>query len=173
VKKSIRASIKDESVAEDLFQNAFIRFRENLGRLKDPSKLPSWIFRIAHNRCQDHFRSRKKSSFHEEIHDGLVNLQEVRLQRRVEQREMPQCVQEQLSLLPEKLRSVLIFADVMELSHQEIANIFGLFVEDAKERIHRARKKLKVILEKKCTFEMDGRNVLVCEPVEAKKRRES
>jgi RNA polymerase sigma factor (sigma-70 family) len=60
VKKSIRASIKDESVAEDLFQNAFIRFRENLGRLKDPSKLPSWIFRIAHNRCQDHFRSRKK-----------------------------------------------------------------------------------------------------------------
>jgi RNA polymerase sigma-70 factor (ECF subfamily) len=172
VKKFIRASVKNESVAEDLVQDAFIRIQENLGTVKDPSKVSSWIFRIAHNPCQDHFRSRKRSSSHEEIHDGLVNLQEVPLQRRVEQGEMSHCVQEQLNLLPEKLRTVLIFADIMEFSHQEIANILGLSVENVKVRVHRARKNLKAILEKKCTFEMDERNVLVCEPVE-KKRRES
>jgi len=31
-------------------------------------------------------------------------------------------------------------------------------------RLHRARKRLKVILEKECTFETDERNVLICEP---------
>ncbi len=173
VKKFILASVRDESVADDLVQDTFIRIQENLNRVKDPSKVSSWIFRIAHNLCQDHFRSREKTSSHEDIHDGLVNLQETPLQKKMEQGEMSQCVQDQLSLLSESLRSVLIFADVMEFSHQEIANILGLSVENVKVRLHRARKKFKGILEEKCTFEVDERNVLVCEPVEEKKKRES
>lgn len=170
VKKFILASVRDESVADDLVQDTFIRIQENLDSVRDPAKVSSWIFRIAHNLCQDHFRTRKKSSSHEEIHDGLVNLQETPLQKKMEQGEMSQCVQDQLNLLPESLRSVLIFADVMEFSHQEIAKILGLSVENAKVRLHRARKKFKEILEEKCTFEVDERNVLVCEPVEEKKR---
>jgi hypothetical protein len=42
----------------------------------------------------------------------------------------------------------------------------GNNVENVKVRLHRARKKLKAILEKECTFEVDERSVLVCEPVE-------
>jgi RNA polymerase sigma-70 factor, ECF subfamily len=173
IKKFILASVRDESVADDLIQDAFIRIQENLDSVKDPSKVSSWIFRIAYNLCQDHFRSRKKSSSHEEIHDGLVNLQETPLHKKVEQGEMSQCVQDKVNLLPESLRSVLIFADVMEFSHQELANILGLSVENVKVRVHRVRKKFKKILEQKCTFEVDERNVLVCEPVEKKKGRES
>jgi hypothetical protein len=37
--------------------------------------------------------------------------------------------------------------------------------------LHRARKKLKAILEEKCTFEVDERSVLVCEPIERKEGR--
>jgi len=173
IRKFILASVRDESVADDLVQDTFIRIQENLDSVKDPSKVSSWIFKIAYNLCQDHFRSRKKSSSHEEIHDGLVNLQETPLHKKVEQGEMSQCVQDKVNLLPESLRSVLIFADVMELRHQEIANILGLSVENVKVRVHRARKKFKKILEEKCTFEVDERNVLVCEPVEKKKGRES
>jgi RNA polymerase sigma-70 factor (ECF subfamily) len=56
----------------------------------------------------------------------------------------------------------------MDFSHQEIADILGLTVENVKVRLHRARKKFKAILEKECTFEVDERSVLVCEPVEKK-----
>ena len=84
---------------------------------------------------------------------------------------MCRCVQDQLNLLSESMRSVLIFADVMDFTHQEIANILGLTVENVKVRVHRARKKMKDILKEKCTFEVDERNVLVCEPVEVKNRR--
>ena len=173
IRKFILASVREESVADDLVQDTFIRIQENLDSVKDPSKVSSWIFRIAYNLCQDHFRSRKKSSSHEEIHDGLVNLQDTPLHKKVEQGEMSQCVQDKVNLLPESLRSVLIFADVMEFRHQEIANILGLSVENVKVRVHRARKQFKKILEEKCTFEVDERNVLVCEPVEKKKGRES
>jgi RNA polymerase sigma-70 factor (ECF subfamily) len=84
---------------------------------------------------------------------------------------MSQCVQGQLNLLPESQRSVIIFADTMDFNHQEIADILGLTVENAKVRLHRARKKFKAILEEKCTFEVDERNVLVCEPVDGKEGR--
>jgi RNA polymerase sigma-70 factor (ECF subfamily) len=170
LRKFILASVRNESVVDDLVQEAFIRIHENLGSVRDFGKVSSWVFRIAHNLCLDHFRARKKSSSHKEIHEGLVDLQETPLQKRMEQGEMSQCVQDQLNLLPESFRSVLIFSDVMELSHQEIADILGLSVENVKVRLHRARKRFNAILEKKCTFELDERNVLVCEPVDRKNR---
>ncbi len=168
VRKFILASVKNESVADDLTQETFIRIQENLSTLRDPEKISSWIFRIAYHLCQDHFRTLKKSSSQEEIDDGLVTLQKAPVQKELEQREMSQCVQDQLNLLPESQRSVIILSDVMEFSHQEIAEILGLTVENVKVRLHRARKKLKAILEEKCTFEIDERNILICEPADQK-----
>jgi RNA polymerase sigma-70 factor (ECF subfamily) len=52
----------------------------------------------------------------------------------------------------------------MEFSHQEIADILGITVKNVKVRLHRARKRLKTILEEKCAFERDERNVLICIP---------
>ena len=168
VRKFIMASVKDESVADDLIQETFIKIQENLDSLRDPAKISPWVFRIAYHLCQDHFRTLKKSSSHEEIHDGLVSLQETPVQKKLEQGEMSQCVQDQLSLLPDTQRSVIILADVMDFSLQEIADILGLTVENVKVRLHRARKKFKAILEEKCTFQVDERNVLVCDPVDRK-----
>ena len=171
VRKFILASVKNESVADDLVQETFIKIQENLDSVRDPEKISSWIFRIAYHLCQDHFRTSKKASSHEDTHDGLVNFQETPVQKKLEQSEMSQCVQDQLNLLPDSQRSVIIFADVMDFSHQEIADILGLTVENVKVRLHRARKKLKAILEKECTFEVDERSVLVCEPVDKKNGR--
>ena len=166
VRKFILASVRDESAADDLVQEAFMKIQQNLESVRDPRKVSSWVFRIAHNLCRDHFRTQKRLSSEEEIHEGLVNLQETPLQKKMEQSEMSQCVQNQLNLLPESLRSVLILSDVVELSQQEIANILGLTTENVKVRLHRARKKFSTILEQECTFELDERNILVCEPVD-------
>jgi len=171
VRKFILASVKNESAADDLTQETFIRIQENLDHVRDLDKISSWIFRIAYHLCQDHFRTLKKSSTQEEIHDGLVDLEETPIQKKLEQGEMSRCVQDKLSLLPETQRSIIIFADIMEFSHQEIADILGLTVENVKVRLHRARKKFKAILEQECTFEVDERSVLVCEPINGKKGR--
>jgi RNA polymerase sigma-70 factor, ECF subfamily len=170
-RKFILALVKNESAADDLTQETFIRIQENLESVRDPEKISSWIFSIAYHLCQDHFRTLKTSSAQEEIHDGLVNIEEAPVQKKLEQGEMSQCVQDKLSLLPETQRSIIILADIMEFSHQEIADILGLTIENVKVRVHRARKKFKTILEKECTFEVDERSILVCEPVEGKKGR--
>jgi RNA polymerase sigma-70 factor (ECF subfamily) len=46
----------------------------------------------------------------------------------------------------------------------------GITIETVKVRLHRARKKLKAILERACNFETDERNVLICEPKSAPKK---
>jgi RNA polymerase sigma-70 factor, ECF subfamily len=173
VRKFILALVKDEWVADDLIQETFMRVQQNIEGLKDPSKLSSWIFRIAYNLCQDHFRelklSRKQESIDQEETDGLKEAliqKGLDIQKELEQRQMGECVQNQINLLPDTLRTVLVLFDIMEFSHQEIADILGLTIKNVKVRLHRARKKLKAILEEKCTFERDERNVLVCTPVE-------
>jgi hypothetical protein len=62
------------------------------------------------------------------------------------------------------MRTVLLLFDIMGFSHQEIADILGSTVKNVKVRLHRARKKLKPILEEKCAFERDERHVLICTP---------
>jgi len=172
VRKFILALVKDEWVADDLIQETFLRIQNNLENLRDPSKLSSWIFRIAYNLCQDHFRQLKKSCKEERIdQEGMEDFRESLVQKgpsiekELEQRQMGECVQNQINLLPESLRTVVLLFDIMGFSHQEIADILGITIKNVKVRLHRARKKLKVILEEKCTFEKDERNVLVCLPV--------
>jgi len=169
VRKFIRASVRDESVADDLAQETFIKIQGNLDALRDRAKISAWIFRIAYHLCQDHFRALKNSQAREEIHDDLVNLEEIPPQKKLEQEEMSRCVQDQLNLLPESMRSVLVLADVRDFTQQEIADILGLTLENTKVRLHRARQRFKAILREKCTFEVDERNVLICEPAETKK----
>ncbi|SPF43669.1 putative RNA polymerase sigma factor SigZ [Syntrophobacter sp. SbD1] len=171
VRNFILSSVRDEWAADDLTQETFIRVQGNLNTLKDSSKLASWIFRIAHNLCQDHFRNLKRTSSHEyELNEAKDVFKEAIVQKRLEQREMSSCVQDVVSLLPESFRSVITLFDVAELSHREIADILDTTVENVKVRLHRARKELRVLLEKKCAFEVDERGVLVCEPVDDSKK---
>jgi len=172
VRRFILTLVKDEWVADDLIQETFLKIQNNLKDLKDPSKLSSWIFRIAYNLCQDHFRQLKRSRKEERIdQEGIEDFKEgliqkgPDIQKELEQRQMGECIQNQINLLPESLRTVLFLFDIMEFSHQEIADVLGITAKNVKVRLHRARNKLKPILEEKCNFERDERNVLVCLPV--------
>ena len=176
VRKFILALVKDEWVADDLIQETFLKIQNNLENLKDPSKISSWIFRIAYNLCQDHFRQKKRSRKEERIdQEEMEEFKEALIQagpdiqKELEQRQMGECVQNQINLLPESLRTVLVLSDIMEFSHREIADISGTTAQNVKVRLHRARKRLKSILEEKCSFERDERNVLVCVPASEEK----
>ena len=167
VKLFITRLVKDEWVAEDLIQETFIRVQKNFNSINDTSKLSSWIFRIAYNLCQDHFRSQKKNNQNSTKleRDSSSLFVQLPKQMEIEQHQMGACVQEQIDLLPKQQRIVLILFDLLGFRHAEIADILDISKENAKIRLHRARKALKSILEEKCTFELDERNVLVCEPV--------
>jgi RNA polymerase sigma-70 factor, ECF subfamily len=165
VKKFILAVVRDECAADDLCQETFMRVQNGLETLKDESKVSSWVFRIAYNLCRDHFRKLKARGAGERVSQaGMQIVVQSSIHKELEQREMSQCVQEQVNLLPESLRTVIILFDLMGCTHQEVSEILGISPEAVKVRLHRARKRLKALLEKACSFEVDERNVLICEP---------
>jgi RNA polymerase sigma-70 factor (ECF subfamily) len=170
VRKFIFALVRDEWVADDLIQETFIKVQKNLNQLREESKLSSWIFRIAYNLCQDYFRKMSQSSKREHVLTGKKEIiTEPFFQKEFEQHQMGKCVQDKIRLLPESHQVVLVLFDLMEFGHQEIAEILDISVENVKVRLHRARKKLKTILEENCRFGVDERNVLVCDPIASKK----
>jgi RNA polymerase sigma-70 factor, ECF subfamily len=165
VKKVIVALVRDEWAADDLTQETFAKVQDHLAEVRDPAKVSSWIFRIAFNLCQDHFRKKGKSLTNDSPdHQELEIAEECSTEKQFEQHQMGECVQQEIDRLPESLRTVIILSDIMEFNQREVADIIGITVENAKVRLHRGRKKLKALLEQKCTFEADERNVLICEP---------
>ena len=167
VRKFILAYVRDEWVADDLIQETFVRIQKNLNGVRDHSKISSWIFRIAHNLCHDHFRQSKRSTLGQrKIQKEIVTLREAVVQKELEQQQMGECVQDKMDLLPPDYRTVLILSDIMAFNQKEIAEILDISVSNVKVRIHRARNKMRAILEEHCTFEVDERNVLVCDPKE-------
>jgi len=165
VKKFILAMVKDQWAADDLIQETFMKVGGQMHTLKDPAKISSWIYRIAYNLCQDHFRGLKRdrsTSSASGFSFGMIECAPP--QDALEQAQMGVCVQDKMNLLPDPLRTVLVLYDVVEMSHKEIAAVLDISVENVKVRIHRARKKLKTILEDRCTFQRDERDVLVCLP---------
>jgi RNA polymerase sigma-70 factor (ECF subfamily) len=169
VKKFILTYVRDEWVADDLIQDTFLRVQKNLESVRDPEKISSWIFRIAYNLCHDHFRQAKRSTINNRlIQEEIPTFKDAMAQKQLEQNQMGLCVQDKMDLLPKDYRTVLILSDVMAFSQKEIAEILSISVSNVKVRIHRARKKMRAILEEHCSFGLDERNVLVCEPKEHK-----
>ncbi|MEW6442367.1 MAG: sigma-70 family RNA polymerase sigma factor [bacterium] len=173
VLRFVRSLVGDPSAADDVVQETFLRAFQHLGQVRDPSKVSSWIFSIAYHVCQDHFRKHKGTLGEQPAPESGPELaEEPSIQEEIDQRRMSACVQEKIHLLPLQLRSVILLADTMELSCREVAEILHLSEANVRVRLHRARKKLREVLEKECSFEIDRRGVLVCEPVKTKQGTE-
>jgi RNA polymerase sigma-70 factor (ECF subfamily) len=166
VRKFILHTVRNEWVADDLVQETFLKINNNLENVRDAERLQAWIFRIAHNLCRDYFRQQGKTAnlALEEISGEPPSAKVPTSQKEIEQCQMRQCVFGLVKFLPESLRSVIILSDISEFNQREIAEILGITVENVKIRLHRARKKLKALLEEHCVFEVDERNVLTCQP---------
>ena len=157
--------LRDPTASDDVVQETFMRVQANYQDLRDPAKLSSWIFRVAHNLCMDQLRARRAARIDPAADpDEAGACEAASVQRELERRQMSACVRAKIDTLPEHHRAVILLFDIMELSHQEIADILGIEVGAVKVRLHRARKRLREVLEQACSFNRDERAVFVCEP---------
>jgi RNA polymerase sigma-70 factor (ECF subfamily) len=84
--------------------------------------------------------------------------------KQLERNEMSQCVQDKMLLLPQSYRTILSLSDIAGLTQSEIAEVLEVNVGNVKVRLHRARLKMRGILNQHCNFGNDERAVLVCTP---------
>jgi RNA polymerase sigma-70 factor, ECF subfamily len=163
--------------AEELTQETFFRVSRALDGFRGESKLSTWIYRIATHVALDRLRS---PSFRKEL--GSISTDEDEITGTVPdmdpwsgeekpattqtliRREMDECIRGVVGQLPEEYKAVLVLSEFEGLKDREIAEIVGDSLRAVKIRLHRARAKLKVALEAKCTFSRDERDVFGCEP---------
>lgn len=157
--------VKDEWIADDIVQEAFSRVYSKMYVLKDKDKIKAWLFRVAYRLCLDHFRNENRNPLKDTIDFESINRScHAATEKELEQHQMSLCIQNQMLLLSENYRIVIWLFDVLGFTLKETAEILELKVENVKIRLHRARKRLKLILKQNCCFERDQRDVLVCEP---------
>jgi len=137
--------------AEDIAQEAFVRAYINLHTYDQKRKFSTWIYRIATNLCIDRIR-KKKPDYYLDAQiagtDGLdmysqIAAEEQLPEETVEQMELQDRIQYEISRLPDKYRSVIVLKYIEELSLQEISEILDMPLGTVKTRIHRGREALR------------------------------
>jgi RNA polymerase sigma-70 factor (ECF subfamily) len=78
-------------------------------------------------------------------------------------KEMSRCVQGFIEKLPADYKMVILLSELEDFSNKEIAEILDVSLETVKIRLHRARARLKKLLQENCTFYRNERNVLACD----------
>ncbi len=133
--------VRDKYLAEDIFQDAFIRIIDTLktGKYTDEGKFLPWAMRIAHNLCVDHFRKVKrtpsiKTSDDHDIFDG-INLSEAGADHKMMQMQSYDRVRKMLELLPEDQREVIIMRHYADLSFKEISTLTNCSINTALGRM--------------------------------------
>ncbi|TFJ92390.1 RNA polymerase sigma factor SigW [Lentibacillus salicampi] len=137
--------------AEDIGQETFIRAYVNIHSFDDKRKFSTWLYRIATNLTIDRIRKRKPDYYLDaEIRgtDGLDMYSQLATDHRlpeeeVQGMELQDYINQQISGLPPKYRSVIILRYLEEFSLQEISDILDIPLGTVKTRIHRGREALR------------------------------
>ena len=124
---SILFIVKDKYLAEDLFQDAFIKIIENIRNNKytEEGKFLPWATRIAHKLCVDYFRKVKRSPAIKTSDDKdifeLFTVPDATADTRMEDEETGDRVRRVLNMLPDEQREVIVLRHYADLSFKEIA----------------------------------------------------
>lgn len=148
--------IKNEDVANDIFQDTFVKAITNIrkGRYTDTGKFPAWISRIAHNLIIDYFRQEKSENLQscdvEEI--DLLNRKELS-EATVEDFLIHEQIQDDVRMLidelPESQREVLKMRYYGNMSFKEIAEVTGVSINTALGRMRYAILNMRRIASEK------------------------
>ena len=128
VRSYIGMMVKDDAVADDIFQETFIKAIKVIdeGRYTDSGKFLSWILRIAHNRVLDHFRREKSSKLINEQEAGYdvigtMRYAESTAEDDIVHSELMDSVRRLIDELPDEQQEVVRLRYYSKLSFQEIA----------------------------------------------------
>jgi RNA polymerase sigma-70 factor (ECF subfamily) len=138
---SIYLLVKDKYLAEDIFQDSFIKVIDTIngGRYNEEGKFLPWVMRIAHNLCIDHFRKVKrrpviKTSDDHDIFETL-NFFDAGADEKMMQTQSHQRVTKMLDMLAEDQKDVIVMSHLTDLSFKEIEQLTDCSINTALGRM--------------------------------------
>ena len=152
----IYLTVKNQQLAEDIFQDTFIKVIKSLllNKYQDNGKFVSWVMRIAHNLVIDHFRHQKQLNVvstdkyesdllnRKDLVDGTIEDGMVYDQVMVEVRQL-------VLLLPQEQREVVMMRYFSDMSFKEIADQTEVSINTALGRMRYALINLRRLIKEK------------------------
>lgn len=150
--------VRNQSDAEDILQDVFLRIHQRLSTVRASERLVSWMFQIARNAVIDYYRSTAKRREIVSNEDVDLRLDELLVEKDVTtfNQELAACLQPMLEALPEAYREALELVEMHGVSQRAAAETLGLSLSGAKSRVQRGRQKLKVMLLECCQIQLDA-----------------
>jgi RNA polymerase sigma-70 factor (ECF subfamily) len=148
----VRQGCRDNSQAQDILQEVFIKAYLHLNDYDPSLPFSSWIYRIAHNETISHFRKEKNRPFVLEKGEDDELFGKIADDLGFSQQEIHQYVASDIQAALEKLEArycdIIILKFFEEKSYEEISDILQMPQGTVATLINRAKKKIKSYLEK-------------------------
>jgi RNA polymerase sigma factor (sigma-70 family) len=145
--------IRDHALAEDIFQDTFLKVIQSIksGKYYDNGKFLSWVMRIAHNLIIDHFRRLKQMSTvsNDDYESDIFNspkFSDSNIEEIIIRRQIQKDVRMLIGQLPEDQKEVVILRHYAGLSFKEIADVTEVSINTALGRMRYALINLRKIM---------------------------
>jgi len=152
-----RAVMKDDTEAEDVVQETYLRAFFNLSKFRGESSLTTWLTRIALNEALGRKRKQRAMVTLETVETAQqTSAQIIQFpamntetdpERSAAQNEIQRLLERAMDGLPEPFRVVFVMRDVEEMSIEETAFHLGIRPQTVKTRLHWARRLLRQSLD--------------------------
>ncbi len=130
----------DEQTAEDIFQETFMRFYQNVKVQEGNVSVHGYLITIARNLSLNYKKKQERI-----VYSDKLDLQEGEFNRQ-DRKELLSLISMALELLDFDYQDAFILREYNGLSYEEIAEVTGTTINNAKSRVFRARNKIKEIL---------------------------
>ncbi|MGB1121389.1 MAG: RNA polymerase sigma factor [Saprospiraceae bacterium] len=152
---SIYLFVKERSLAEDIFQDTFIKIIDTLrkGKYNEEGKFVQWAMRIAYNMCVDHFRRSKRKPTVAPTDEfdifSVISVSEENAETRIIRSQTHDKVRRLVDQLPPEQREVVILRHYAEMSFKEIAALTRVSINTALGRMRYALINIRKMVEEK------------------------
>ena len=153
----ILATIKNRALAEDFFQDTFIKVIQTLkgGKYNEEGKFLPWVMRISHNLMIDYFRKEKRfrkvsgKSRDNEEYDvfSTIGYDELNMEERLIKARVKTDVKELIERLPDEQKEVVKLRHYYDMSFKEISDITNVSINTALGRMRYALINLRKLVE--------------------------
>jgi RNA polymerase sigma-70 factor (ECF subfamily) len=135
--------VLDESVADDLTQEAFLRALRSLGSFRGESTFATWLFRVAINTAYNYLRRQKVSPIQYRPQVPERGSKQSGPEQAVLEAELDADIKAAMAELPPELRGALALTSFQGLSAKQAGQIEGCPPGTIYARVHHARQRLR------------------------------
>jgi len=151
LKSFIQKRVMDETIADDILQDVFLKMIDNANKIAQAKSVQHYIYAIARNATNDHFRKAdKRSGFEKEY--SLISKEETQT---LNATIADCCIKPLIAQLPKKYQEALTKTEFEHISQKELAEQLNISYSGAKSRVQRGKEKLKELILACCNFPSD------------------